>query len=145
MQTIDKTILEEITVQDLLDADLEKKSPSANMLTENGLELRELGFRDISEADQLQAEIISEAMKSIQVQRTLEDLKRGSSYKRSTYDYLEQHADFLVNISPGKTKKEIISHMTIEHAASIMKITAKADVPEKLLKKHLSHLKKKYD
>lgn len=133
-------------IEALLEGELENTShtPTANSLTENGIELRELGFRDISEADEIQAEIIKNAMTNIQIQRTLEDLKRGTKDSRSTYDYLDQHVDFLVSISPGKTKKEIVERMTLDHAASVMKITAKADIPEKLLKKHLSHLKKKY-
>ena len=118
--------------------------PTANNLTENGLELRELGFRDINDANIDEAAIMTEMMKTIQVQRTLEDYARHSKDKRSTYDYLDQHAEFLSKLSPGKTKADIVKKMTVEQAAAVMKITAKADIPEKLLKKHLTTLKHKY-
>jgi hypothetical protein len=138
----------EFTSEEIIEALIEIEDnvsmPTANMLTEKGVELRELGFRDISEAAIDEAAIMNELMKSVQVQRTLDDFSRQSRDKRSTIDYLEQHVDFLIRISPGKTKKEIIRNMTLEHAEAIMKVAAKADVPEKLLKKHLSTLKHKY-
>jgi hypothetical protein len=132
-----------ITHEDIVDGEFTEIQPSINAM-ENGDELRAMGFRDISKAGDYESQIRDEILNSVQIQRTLQDYQRNSSDKRSTRDYLKQHIDFLVNVSPGKTKKDIVSKMTIEHAAAIMKIAAKADVPEKLLKKHLKHLKKEY-
>ncbi len=71
-------------------------------------------------------------------------MNRGTTDRRSPREYLEQHLDFLVKISPGKTKKDVISKMTWEHARDVLKITAKMELPELVIKKHLRTLKKKF-
>ena len=105
-------------------------------------DLKAMGIRDINDVNI--AEAMGEAMKNIQIQRTLHDIERHSTDKRSPRDYLEHHVDFLVRVSPGKTKADIINKMTVEHAMDALKITAKMDIPEAVVKKHLKVLKKKY-
>ena len=116
---------------------------SANTLDETIEDLKAMGIRDINDVNI--AEAMGEAMKNIQIQRTLHDIERHSTDKRSPRDYLEHHIDFLVRVSPGKTKADIINKMTVEHAMDALKITAKMDIPEAVVKKHLKNLRKKYN
>lgn len=127
--------------EDIVDALLTTPQPSAISM-ESGEELKAMGFRDISEFDEKAA--MQEAMKNVQIQRMLKDLTRGTADKRSPREYLEAHLNFLTHISPGKTKKDIISKMTWDHARDMLKITAKMELPEAVIKKHLRILKKKY-
>lgn len=130
-------------IESLTDVDaLAEQIIPANTLEESAEELKAMGFRDISDADE--AAIMNEAMKNVQVQRTLSDLTRGTTDKKSARDYLEHHLDFLCRISPGKTKADIVKSLSYEHAAAILKTTAKMEIPEALLKKHLKNIKKKY-
>lgn len=115
----------------------------ANSVEESAEELKSLGIRDISEANM--QSIMDEAMKNVQIQRTLEDISRGSSDKRSIKTYIEHHISFLERVSSGKTKKDIIEKLTVEHVQAILKTTAKKDnVPEAIIKKHLKTLRKKF-
>ena len=120
----------------------ESPQPAVNNLLESAEELKAMGFRDIKNVDE--AAIINEAMKNIQIQRTLNDINRQSFDKRSAKDYLENHIEFLYRVSTNKSKKDIADKITLEHASAILKTTAKMEVPEQLLKKHLKNLKKKY-
>lgn len=140
--TIEDKPIEELTKVEIADAVVEPLQPAVNSLDESAEELKSMGFRDIDDIDEKEA--MQEAMKNVQIQRTLNDIKRNSSDKKSPKDYLEQHALFLSNISNGKTKKDIIQSMTLEHAAAALKTMAKMEIPEPLLKKHLKNLKKKY-
>ena len=142
MEIKKEDLLDGLTKADIAEALLEPPQPAANSIDESAAELRAMGFRDISEYDQ--SEIMAEAMKNIQIQRSLDDYQRGSHDKRSARDYLESHLDFLCRISPGKTKAMIAEKMTLEHAAAILKTTAKMEIPMPLLKKHLKAVKKKY-
>ena len=134
--------LEDLTAVEIAEAAVEPLQPSVNSLEESAEELKAMGFRDISDADKEQ--IMNEAMKNVQIQRSLSDLQRGSTDRRSARDYLENHLEFLCKLSPGKSKSDIAQKMTIEHAAAILKTTAKMEIPDPLLKKHLKMLKKKY-
>lgn len=142
METKKEDILDGLTSTDIVEALIEPPQPAANSLQESAEELKAMGFRDISEFNQ--QEIMDEAMKNIQIQRTLSDIQRGTTDKKSARDYLEQHLDFLCRISPGKTKSMIAEKMTLEHAEAILKTTAKMEIPQPLLKKHLKALKKKH-
>jgi hypothetical protein len=142
MELKKEDILEGLTSLEIAEALHEPLQPAVNSIEESAKELKAMGFRDISEYDQDEA--MKEAMKNIQIQRTLSDIQRGTSDKRSAREYLEQHLDFLCRISPGKTKSDIISKMTVDHAAAVLKTTAKMEIPELVLKKHLKTLKKKY-
>lgn len=139
---IDKPI-EDLTEDEIKEALMEPLQPAVNTLEESSAELKAMGFRDISDADE--AKILNEAMKNVQIQRTLSDIHRGTIDKKSPKDYLEHHVEFLSKISPGKTKSQIVEKITLEHAAAILKTTAKMEIPEPLLKKHLKWLKKKYN
>lgn len=141
--TIEDKPIEDLTKEEITEALLTEEQPPVNSLKENAKELKAMGIRDISEVDEKEA--MQQAMKNIQIQRTLNDMKRKSVDNRSPRDYLEQHIEFLVKISPKKKrKKDIAQNMTMEHAAAVLKLSAKMDLPEKLLKKHLKNLKKKY-
>ena len=142
--TITDKPIEDLTETEILEALVETPQPPVNTLEETAEELKAMGIRDISEADDLQREALKEAIKNIQFQRSLQDYERGSVDKKTPKDYLLQHVEFLVRISPGKTKEEIIQNMNVEHAQAALKITAKMDLPEPLVKKHLKWLKKKY-
>jgi hypothetical protein len=135
-------LIESLTSVEIADALIEQPQPSANNLEESSEELKAMGFREITDVDQ--AKIMNEALKNVQIQRTLNDLQRGSHDKKSARDYLEHHIDFLCRISPGKTKVDIAKSLTYEHAVAILKTTAKMEIPEALLKKHLKTIKKKY-
>lgn len=105
-------------------------------------ELKKSGVRDISEIDM--AQLMAEATKTVQVQRTLQDIQRASRDKKSPREYLEQHIEFLASIS-NKSKAQIVETMTVDHAIAALKTTAKMnDVPELVIKKHLKMLRKKY-
>lgn len=137
--------LEELTKEEIQEAMLLPDQPPVHTIKESIEELKAMGIRDINDIEDAEKNVIQEALKSIQFQKTLLDFSRNSTDKKSIKEYLENHVDFLVNISPGKTKYDIISHMTLDHAKTILKISAKmTDVPEKLIKKHLAELKKKY-
>jgi len=128
--------------EDIVDALLTTPQPAANSLQESAEELKAMGFRDISEFDE--KGFMAEAMKNIQIQKMLKDVGRGTSDRRSPREYLEQHIEFLTRISPGKTKKDIVSKLTLEHAREILKITAKMELPDAVIKKHLRTFNKKY-
>lgn len=134
--------IEDLTKEEITEALLTEHQPPVNNLKENAKELKAMGIRDINELDEQEA--MNKALKNIQIQRTLHDIQRRSKDNRSPRDYLEQHIEFLVSISPKKKKKDIAKNMTLEHAAAVLKLTAKMDLPEKLLKKHLKNLKKKF-
>jgi len=135
--------LEELSENEIVDALITPIQPPANSLEESGDELRAMGFRDISEADDKQ--VMEEAMKNIQITKLLSDASRGTKDKKSIKDYLEQHIKFLESVSPGKSLTDIIEKITVEHAKAILKTTAKqSDVPDAVIKKHLKTLKKKY-
>lgn len=142
--TIDDKPLEELTPDEIKEALLTPKQPSVNNLVDNSDELRAMGIRDISLADDAEQEVMKNAMQNIQIQRSLSDLTRGSNDNRSPRDYLENHLGFLVKISPGKTKQDIVASMTLDHVISILKTSAKMDISEALAKKHLKNIKKKY-
>lgn len=135
--------LEELTKEEILEAVTTKKQDSINHLEESTEELRAMGIRDISEVDV--TNVMKEAMKNVQIQKTLSDITRKSKDKRSPKDYLEHHIKFLARISPGKDEKTIAEGLTVEHAQAVLKTTAKMDdLPVEVIKKHLKTLKKKY-
>lgn len=142
--SIEDKPLEELTKEEVREALLTPVQPAVNSLDESAEELKAMGFRDISDADGVEKEIMDEAFKNVQIQRTLDDIKRGSVDKRGAKDYLEHHIEFLTKISTGKTKADIVKNMTVEHAQAALKISAKMEIDEPLLKKHLKNLKKKY-
>ena len=141
MNNID-TNIDSLSKEEIIEALETLPAESANTLDETIEDLKAMGIRDINDVNI--AEAMGEAMKNIQIQRTLHDIERHSTDKRSPRDYLEHHVDFLVRVSPGKTKADIINKMTLEHAMDALKITAKMDIPEAVVKKHLKVLKKKY-
>lgn len=141
MNNID-TNIDSLSKEEIIEALETMPAESANTLDETIEDLKAMGIRDINDVNI--AEAMGEAMKNIQIQRTLHDIERHSIDKRSPRDYLEHHIDFLVRVSPGKTKADIINKMTVEHAMDALKITAKMDIPEAVVKKHLKVLKKKY-
>ena len=141
MNNID-TNIDSLSKEEIIEALETLPAESANTLDETIEDLKAMGIRDINDVNI--AEAMGEAMKNIQIQRTLHDIERHSIDKRSPRDYLEHHIDFLVRVSPGKTKADIINKMTVEHAIDALKITAKMDIPEAVVKKHLKVLKKKY-
>ncbi len=141
MNNID-TNIDSLSKEEIIEALETLPAESANTLDETIEDLKAMGIRDINDVNI--AEAMGEAMKNIQIQRTLHDIERHSIDKRSPRDYLEHHIDFLVRVSPGKTKADIINKMTVEHAMDALKITAKMDIPEAVVKKHLKVLKKKY-
>lgn len=134
--------MHDMTQTDIMEALLTTPQPPANSLEESAEELRAMGFPDISQYDE--KEHMEKAMQNVQIQKTLRDLTRGSTDKRSPRTYLEQHIDFLVGISPGKTKKDVVKGMSLDHAITILKVNAKMTLPDAVVKKHLKILKKKY-
>lgn len=140
--TIEDKPIEDLSKDEITEALLEEEQPPVHTLKESAKDLKAMGIRDISELDENEA--MNQAMQNIQIQRTLNDMKRKSTDNRSPRDYLEQHLEFLVKVSKKKRKKDIAKNMTLEHARAVLKLTAKMDLPEKLLKKHLKNLKKKY-
>ena len=142
MNNID-TNIDSLSKEEIIEALETLPAESANTLDETIEDLKAMGIRDINDVNI--AEAMGEAMKNIQIQRTLHDIERHSIDKRSPRDYLEHHIDFLVRVSPGKTKADIINKMTVEHAMDALKITAKMDIPEAVVKKHLKNLRKKYN
>ena len=137
--------IEELTKEEITEAMLTSNQPSIHEISESGSELKAMGVRDIKELEASEQEAMKEAMKNIQIQRTLDDYRRGSIDKKSIKEYLEDHITFLTRISPGKQKSDIAKNLTYEHASAILKITAKmTDIPEKLLKKHIKQIKRKY-
>ena len=141
MNNID-TNIDSLSKEEIIEVLETLPAESANTLDETIEDLKAMGIRDINDVNIAAA--MGEAMKNIQIQRTLHDIERHSIDKRSPRDYLEHHIDFLVRVSPGKTKADIINKMTVEHAMDALKITAKMDIPEAVVKKHLKVLKKKY-
>lgn len=140
----DNTTLENLTTAEIIEALNEPLQESANSLDMSIDELKALGVRDISNVD-IKA-TMDEALKNIQVQRTLQDLTRESKDKKSIRDYLEHHIKFLQSISPGKTLAFIVNNMTVEHASAVLTTTAKmTNVDDKIIRKHLKILKKKYN
>ena len=136
--------VEDLTAEEIGEALITTPQPQIDHLEESAEELRAMGIRDIKDAPQ--AEAIAEAMKNIQIQKTLSDITRGTEDKRSPKEYLEHHIKFLTSISPGKTESQVAAGMTLEHAQAVLKTTAKMDnVPEAVIKKHLKTLKKKYN
>ena len=125
-----------------MEALITNPQPPANSLKESREELLAMGFPDISKYDE--KEHMDKAMQNVQIQKTLQDLQRMSQDKRSPREYLEHHMEFLIRISPGRTKKDIIKSMTVAHATAALKTTAKITLPEAVIKKHLKTLKKKY-
>jgi len=140
---VDDKELSDLSKEEIIEAINTPLQKPVNNLEESAEELRAMGIPDISTADN--KIVIDEALKNIQITKILEDTSRGQHDKKSIKDYLEQHAKFLLSVSPGKTMSFILEHMTIEHAQAALKTTAKIDnVPEAVLKKHLKTLKKKY-
>jgi hypothetical protein len=145
MPTIEDKPLEELTPDEIVEAMVEPLQPAVNTLEENSEELKAMGIRDINELTNIdEANAMKEAMKNIQIQKTLQDYHRGSTDKKSPRVYLEHHIDFLTKVSTGKTKADIVNGMTVEHAIAALKTTAKMELPEAVVKKHLKILKKKY-
>jgi len=135
----------DLTKEEIIEALTSNPQPAVNEITESVDELKAMGIRDISEAGDIEKKIMNEALKNIQIQKTLNDIGRGSTDRRPLIEYLENHINFLVKISDGRSKKEVIAGLTFEHAKSILKISAKVtDVPDALIKKHLKQLKRKY-
>ena len=140
---IDDKPVEELTRDEIVEAINTPLQPPVNNIEESAEELKAMGIRDISDADEQDA--MNEALKNVQLTKVLEDSARGQKDKKSIKDYLEHHSKFLESISPGKDLKFIVGNMTIEHARAVLKTTAKMDnIPEAVLKKHLKTLKKKY-
>jgi len=140
---IDDKPVEELTRDEIVEAINTPLQPPVNNIEESAEELKAMGIRDISDADEQDA--MNEALKNVQLTKVLEDSARGQKDKKSIKDYLESHAKFLLSVSPGKTLGFIVQNITIEHARAVLKTTAKMDnIPEAVLKKHLKTLKKKY-
>ena len=140
--TQDKPI-EDLTQAEIIEALNTSVQKPINTLDETIDDLKAMGIRDISSAND--KKIMSEALKNIQIQKTLNDISRGSKDNKSPREYIEHHANFLAQISNGKTVKQILDTMTVEHVNAALKITAKMDeLPEAVIKKHLRTLKKKY-
>lgn len=135
--------IDELSASELNEALLTPLQEPVNSLDESIEELKAMGIRDINDVNVSAA--IGEAMKNIQIQKTLSDITRGSRDKRSPKDYLENHIKFLEKVTEGKDFKHILNSMTIEHAKYVLKITAKMDLPDEVIKKHLKTLKKKYN
>jgi len=135
--------IEDLTKEEIGEALATPSQTQINHLEESSEELKAMGIRDIKDAPTEAA--IAEAMKNIQIQKTLSDITRGSKDKRSPKDYLEHHIKFLASISPGKTLAQIADGLTVEHAQAVLKTTAKIDeLPDDVIKKHLKTLRKKY-
>lgn len=138
--------VEDLTKEEIADAimtDLKHPTIPANTLEESAEELKAMGVRDINDVDMNGA--MAEAMKNIQIQKTLSDITRGSQDKRSPKDYLEHHVKFLAQISEGKDEKAIAEGLTLEHAKAVLKTTAKMEgLDDDVIKKHLKTIKKKY-
>ncbi len=136
--------IEDLTKKEIFDALNSNPIITANSLDESIDELKAMGIRDINSVDMPHA--ISEAMKNnVQIQKTLQDITRHSTDKKSIRDYLEHHIDFLASIS-NKSKAYIVNSMSVEHAIDALKITAKMDnVPVEIIKKHLKTLRKKFN
>jgi len=133
--------LEDLSKEEIVEALNEAPARPANNLEESADELKAMGIRDISDADDRAA--MEEAMKNVQITKVLQG--RGTSDKKSIKDYLEHHAKFLHSVSPGKTLSFIVTNLTVEHAQAVLKTTAKIEnIPEDVIKKHLKTLKKKY-
>lgn len=140
---IDDKPIEDLTKEEIIEAISTTPQEPANSLEESAEELKALGIRDINDVDVSKA--MGEAMKNVQIQKTLSDITRGSKDKKSPKDYLEHHIKFLAHISPGKDEKAIAESLTVEHAQAVLKTTAKMDdLPVEVIKKHLKTLKKKY-
>ncbi len=134
--------IEDLTQHEIMDAINTSVEPLYS-LDETIADLKAMGIRDISSAND--KAIMSEALKNVQIQRTLSDLSRGSKDTRSPRDYIEHHAKFLASVSTNKSIKQILDTLTVEHVNAALKITAKIDeLPEAVIKKHLRTLKKKY-
>lgn len=140
--TENSTTNSELSTSEIVETLVTPANTHISKLQENGAELRAMGFRDISDADE--SKIMDEALNNVQIQRVLSDSMRRTTDNKSPRDYLEDYLTFLHGISPGKTKAEIALKITIEHAASILKTTAKMELPPPLLKKHLKNFKKHY-
>ena len=133
--------LEDLSKEEIVEALNEAPARPANNLEESADELKAMGIRDISDADDRAA--MEEAMKNVQITKVLQG--RGGNDKKSIKDYLEQHVKFLESVSPGKTLSFIVTNLTVEHAQAVLKTTAKIEnIPEDVIKKHLKTLKKKY-
>ena len=133
---------EDLTSADIVEAMMEPAQQPANSLEESATELKAMGIRDISDADEKGA--MEEAMKNIQITKVLEDSRNARAPKKSIKEHLEHHAKFLLSVSPGKTLGFIVEHMTVEHAKAVLKTTAKTEVDDAVIKKHLKTLRKKY-
>lgn len=134
--------LSKLSKTEIVEAILEPKQQPANSLEESADELRAMGIPDISDADDKQA--MAEAMKNIQITKVLDDARNANAPKKSVKDVLENHAKFLLSVSPGKTINEIVQSITVDHAYAVLKTTEKREVDTAVLKKHLKTLKKKY-
>ncbi|RLC46965.1 MAG: hypothetical protein DRH57_05000 [Candidatus Cloacimonadota bacterium] len=134
---------EDLTTEDIVAAMMEPIQQPANSLEESAAELKAMGFRDISQADDKGA--MAEAMKSVQITKVLEDSHNANQPKMTIKEHLEHHAKFLLSVSPGKDLAFIVGNMTVEHAQAILITTAKMNnVPDAVIKKHLKTLRKKY-
>jgi hypothetical protein len=134
--------IEDLTAEEIGEALTTTLQEPANSLEESAEELKAMGVRDINDIDVSAA--MAEAMKNVQIQKTLADITRGSEDKKSPKDYLEHHIKFLARISEGKDEKGIAESLTLEHAKAVLKTTAKMELPDEVIKKHLKTLKKKY-
>ena len=136
--------MSEMSKVEIIESINESLQQPAMGIDETVEELKAMGIRDISEAQM--GDIMAEAMKNVQIQRTLADITRGSHDRKSAIDYLEHHIKFLVSLSPGKTERDIAKMIVgdLEHAKAILKTTAKMEVADDVLKKHLKTIRKKF-
>ena len=134
--------IEDLTAEEIGEALVTPPQEPVNTLEESVEELKAMGIRDINEINVQEA--IGEAMKNIQIQKTLSDITRGSKDKKSPKEYLEHHIKFLARISEGKDEKTIANSLTLEHAKAVLKTTAKMELDDSVIKKHLKTIKKKY-
>ena len=99
---------------------------------------------DISEVNM--SDMVKQLSGSVSLQRTLNDVSRGSTDNTSIKDYIEKQIVFLTRIS-NKTQKEAVETLDMAQVKAYLKITAKmgdAEISEPLIKKHLKNIKKKY-
>jgi len=143
MSELEELKREDLSTEDIVSAMMEPVQQPANSLEESAAELKAMGFRDISQADDKGA--MAEAMKNVQITKVLEDAHNANQPKMTIKEHLEHHIKFLLSVSPGRTIGFIAENMTVAHAQAVLVTTAKMnDVPEAVIKKHLKTLRKKY-
>lgn len=133
--------LEDLSKEEMVEAMTEPAQQPANSLEESSAELKAMGFPDISEIND--KDVMNEALKNIQITKVLEDFKNPKN-NISIRDFLDKHLRFLESISSGKSIKDLVETMTLEHAKAVIKTSLKIEGDDDLIKKHLKTLRKKY-